>query len=77
MEMGDIMVVSSDGLTKAENLRSEVFGEERLREIIERDAPSGGQAIEQGCLKALEEFTQGMPQTDDVTFAIIERNRQP
>jgi serine phosphatase RsbU (regulator of sigma subunit) len=75
LEKGDILVVSSDGLTKAENPWSEVFGEEGLREIIEREAPSGGHAIERGCLKALEEFTQGMPQTDDITFAIVERNQ--
>ncbi len=72
---GDILIVSSDGLTKAQNLRREEFGEEGLREIVEREAPSGGQAIERGCLQGLEEFTQGMPQTDDITFVIVERNR--
>ncbi len=73
LDKGDILVVYSDGLTKAENPRSEMFGEERLRSIIERDAPSGSQAIERGFLKAIEDFTQGMPQPDDITFVIVEK----
>jgi serine phosphatase RsbU (regulator of sigma subunit) len=30
------------------------------------------QAIEQRFLKAIEEFTHGMPQTDDITFVVVE-----
>ncbi|HEY3443750.1 MAG TPA: SpoIIE family protein phosphatase [Paludibaculum sp.] len=70
---GDILVVSSDGLTKAENATGEVFGEERLREIIEQAARAGSQEIELSCLKAVAEFTHGMPQTDDITFMAVEK----
>lgn len=71
---GDILVVHSDGLTDAENLRGEMFGEKRLREIIQREAPSGGKAVESAFLKAIEEFTEGMPQTDDITFVLVEKS---
>jgi sigma-B regulation protein RsbU (phosphoserine phosphatase) len=67
------MVVYSDGLTDAENLRGEMLGEKRLREMIRREAPRGGQAVERGFLKAIEDFTQGMPQTDDLTFMVVEK----
>jgi sigma-B regulation protein RsbU (phosphoserine phosphatase) len=69
---GDVLVVYSDGLTDAENQRREMFGEERLREIIQQQAPSGSHAVEQRLLKAIEDFTQGMPQADDITFVIVE-----
>jgi serine phosphatase RsbU (regulator of sigma subunit) len=73
LDKGDILVVYTDGLTKAENPLSEMFGEERLLEIIQREAPSGGHAIKRGFLKAIEDFTQGMPQTDDITFVVVEK----
>jgi len=72
---GDILVVYSDGLTDAQDPREEMFGEERLLEIILREAPSGSHAVEQGLLKAIEAFTQGMPQLDDITFVVVERCR--
>ena len=73
--LGDILVVYSDGLTDAEDPREEMFGEERLLEVIRRDAPAGSQAVQQGILKAVADFTQGMPQTDDITFVVVEKYR--
>jgi serine phosphatase RsbU (regulator of sigma subunit) len=70
---GDILVVYSDGLTDAQNQQEEMFGEERLLQIIRQEAPSGSHAIEQKFLKAIEEFTQGVPQTDDITFVVVEK----
>jgi sigma-B regulation protein RsbU (phosphoserine phosphatase) len=73
LDKGDILVVYSDGLTDAENPQEEMFGEERLRQLIQRMAPLGSHAVEQGLLKAINEFTQGVPQTDDITFVIVEK----
>ena len=70
---GDILVVYSDGLTKAENSRREVFGSERLLEVIRERGRAGGAAVERGLLKAVEEFTQGMAQPDDITFVVVEK----
>ena len=47
---GDILVVYSDGLTDAHNQDKEMFGEERLLEIIRQEAPSGSHALEQKLL---------------------------
>jgi serine phosphatase RsbU (regulator of sigma subunit) len=74
LDKGDILVVYSDGLTDAENPQEEMFGNERLLEIIQREAPSGSRAVEQGFLKAIEDFTQGMLQTDDITFVVVEKS---
>jgi serine phosphatase RsbU (regulator of sigma subunit) len=70
---GDILVVYTDGLTDAQNQREEMFGEERLLRIIQQEAPSGSHAVERKFLQAIEEFTQGMPQTDDITFVVVEK----
>ena len=76
LDQGDILVVYSDGLTKAENPQGEIFGEERVLEIIHRDAPLGSQAIERGFLKGIEDFTLGMPQPDDITFVVVQNSRK-
>lgn len=73
LDHGDILVVYSDGLTDAENQRREEFGEERLRAIISQWGPSGSEAVERKLLEAVEEFTEGMPQTDDITFVVVQK----
>jgi serine phosphatase RsbU (regulator of sigma subunit) len=73
LDKGDILVVYSDGLTDAQNEREEMFGEERLLEIIRQEGPSGSQELQRKFLKAIEAFTQGMPQTDDITFVVVEK----
>jgi serine phosphatase RsbU (regulator of sigma subunit) len=70
---GDILVVHSDGVTDARNDEGEMFGEQRLLAIILKEAPRGIQALERALLEAIEEFTRGLPQTDDITFVIIEK----
>jgi sigma-B regulation protein RsbU (phosphoserine phosphatase) len=75
LDRGDILVVYSDGLTDAENPREEMFGEARLREIIQQEGPLGSRAVEQRFLQAIEDFTEGMPQTDDITFVVVEKCR--
>ena len=73
LDKGDILVVYSDGLTDAENHQREMFGEQRLLNNIRQAAPSGSHALEQKLLKAIDEFTAGMPQTDDITFVVVEK----
>ena len=75
LDKGDILVVYSDGLPDAQDPQEEMFGEERLLELIRQEAPSGSHALEQKFLKAIEEFTQGMAQTDDITFVIVEKGQ--
>jgi serine phosphatase RsbU (regulator of sigma subunit) len=71
---GDILVAYSDGLTDAHNQQGEMFGEERLLKIVRREAASGSKALERKLLQAIEEFTQGTPQTDDITFLVVEKS---
>lgn len=73
LDKGDILVVYSDGLTDAENRQAEMFGEERLLEIVRQEAPAGSDALQRKLLQAIEEFTQGVPQTDDITFLVVEK----
>jgi serine phosphatase RsbU (regulator of sigma subunit) len=73
LNKGDILVVYSDGLPDAQNEREEMFGEEKLLQLIREEAPLGSLALEKRLLKAIDGFTRGMPQTDDITFVVVER----
>jgi sigma-B regulation protein RsbU (phosphoserine phosphatase) len=70
---GDILVVYSDGLPDAENPQGEMFGSDRLLGLIRQEAASGSDLLVPRLLKAIEEFTQGTPQTDDITFVVVEK----
>jgi serine phosphatase RsbU (regulator of sigma subunit) len=73
LDKGDILVVYSDGLTDAQNQHGEMFGEERLLTIVRQQAPLGSHSLERSFLEAIEEFTGGTPQTDDITFVVVEK----
>ena len=75
LDKADILVVYSDGLPDAQNQKQEMFGEKRLLQIVREGAPSGSGALEQKLLQAIEDFTQGTPQTDDITFVVVEKYR--
>jgi serine phosphatase RsbU (regulator of sigma subunit) len=75
MQVGDILLVYTDGLTEAEAHSGEMFGEERVKEIILREASSGADQMLKSMLGALETFTGSKPQTDDITIVIAERTK--
>jgi sigma-B regulation protein RsbU (phosphoserine phosphatase) len=73
LDKGDILVVYSDGITDAENAQQDMFGEARLLEVMRRAAPAGSEALRRQVLEAIDEFIQDTPQTDDITFVVIEK----
>lgn len=75
LRLGDVLVVYSDGLTEAQNPEGELFGEDRLLELIRREAPQGSKLLERKCLDAIHDFTRGHSQTDDITFLLVEKYR--
>jgi adenylate cyclase len=73
LDKGDIMVVCTDGLIKAENAQRELFGDDRLLEIVQREASEGSETMKHCLLQAINAFTDGIPQPDDITFLIVEK----
>jgi serine phosphatase RsbU (regulator of sigma subunit) len=73
LEPGDLLVIYSDGLTEATGPDDELFGEERLLEIIRTHGRGGAAALRPRILDALEDFTRGEEQSDDITLVLAER----
>jgi sigma-B regulation protein RsbU (phosphoserine phosphatase) len=68
---GDILVVFSDGVSEALNVAGEEFGEERIKEVVERSRSGGSDVILERILAAVRDFTRGAVQSDDVTALVV------
>jgi serine phosphatase RsbU (regulator of sigma subunit)/anti-sigma regulatory factor (Ser/Thr protein kinase) len=68
---GDVLLLYSDGITEAENSQGEVFGAQRLSDIME--AVHSAAAAEQipAILKAVETFCDDLPLRDDLTMILV------
>jgi len=50
-----------------------MLGDQRVKEIIRAEAPGGAQNLEMKLLEAIQTFTKGRSQTDDITLMIVEK----
>jgi len=73
LHRGDILLIYSDGLTEAEDPSGQMFGEERVKEILLKHGELGAKQVHQVLLSVIQEFTHGRAQTDDMTFVIAQR----
>lgn len=67
---GDALVLFSDGIVEAENATEEIFGENRLREVVETHGHRPPSDLKQQIIDAVEAFSQGVPYVDDVTLLV-------
>ncbi len=72
LKPGDKIVVYTDGVTEAQNTAEEFFGKKRLREIVAAHAGDSCTAIHDAIQAAVSAFTEGAPQSDDITVLVLE-----
>jgi sigma-B regulation protein RsbU (phosphoserine phosphatase) len=63
--------LSTDGIWEAFNPDGEMFGKERIYEILRNKASTTADGIVQEILASLKNFQQGAPIEDDITLVII------
>jgi serine phosphatase RsbU (regulator of sigma subunit) len=73
---GDKIVIYTDGLNEAQNGAGEFFGYGRLRSTVLEHANEGCSELHASVLAAIEAFTRGAPQRDDMTLAVLEYGRE-
>jgi phosphoserine phosphatase RsbU/P len=69
---GDRIVIYTDGVTEAQNLRSEFFGRKQLRELLVAHAADSCAVLHEAVLRAVKVFTDSAPQADDITLVVVE-----
>jgi sigma-B regulation protein RsbU (phosphoserine phosphatase) len=74
LEVGDVVVLFSDGVTEAARLDTdEQFGEERLAKILAEQSCNSAKAIIEAINQQIAEFTNGAPPADDITVVVARR----
>jgi sigma-B regulation protein RsbU (phosphoserine phosphatase) len=71
LEPGDTLVLFSDGVTEAMNPSEELFGVPRLREVLTGQMECPLENIQKCILEAVENFSRGAHQADDLTLLIL------
>ena len=69
--LGDVVVLYTDGITEAMNVREEMFGEERLYDVIRQLKGLSAEEILAKILTTVKEFTGDYPQSDDITLMVV------
>ncbi len=68
---GDVLVCYTDGLTEAENIRREPYGEERLVEVVRASALRPASEIVQAITASVVAFMGTAPPFDDTTLVVV------
>jgi sigma-B regulation protein RsbU (phosphoserine phosphatase) len=76
LQMGDVLVIYSDGVTEAASPSGEEFGPTRLYEVVSRNVDASAAGIRDRIESALTKFSQGTQAADDITLVIVKRQAE-
>ncbi len=74
LESGDTLLLYTDGATEAVSPENELFGEERLKEVLAQHATEGADAVLDGVRAALVEWSGKNTFNDDLTMMVVRRD---
>ena len=73
LELGDLLVFFTDGVTEPENEYGEMFGEERFLDLVVRNAHLGEDEIVRTVIESVREWTGSEELQDDMTLLLARR----
>ena len=73
LESGDLLVCYTDGITEPENEYGEMFGEERLIEILKAHSGLGAGEVADAVVRAVQEWTASPDLQDDMTMLVARK----
>jgi phosphoserine phosphatase RsbU/P len=73
MDLGDVLVVFSDGVTDAMNPEGDEFGEARLAAVVQEHRMQSSGEMVQAVNRAIAEWASGSPLPDDLTLLVARR----
>ena len=71
---GDVLLFYTDGFTEAFNEQQDLFGEDRMKEILSRHAAEPPSRLLEAILGELEAFVGKAEQSDDITLLCVRWN---
>jgi sigma-B regulation protein RsbU (phosphoserine phosphatase) len=77
LQPGDRLVAYSDGVTEAESAGGEMFGDDRLRAVLDQCGRDDAAGLVEAGREAVRRFAVDAPQSDDITLlALVFRSPQ-
>jgi sigma-B regulation protein RsbU (phosphoserine phosphatase) len=73
LKPGDVIVIYSDGITEAMNSADELYGEERLVEVLKKSKDLSAKELIDMVVSEAREHAAGHPQSDDMTIVVVRR----
>jgi sigma-B regulation protein RsbU (phosphoserine phosphatase) len=73
LESGDLLVCYTDGITEPENEYGEMFGEDRLIEILKAHSGLGAGEVADAVVRAVQEWTASPELQDDMTMLVARK----
>jgi phosphoserine phosphatase len=70
---GDVLALISDGIYEYTNDQSELFGDARVAEVMRRGHGLPLPELTAKFMEAIDEFSAGAPQLDDITLVLLRR----
>jgi sigma-B regulation protein RsbU (phosphoserine phosphatase) len=74
LEPRDILVAYTDGIVEPENVYGEMFGEDRLRDLLLRYAPADSSELIARTMEAVVQWTGSSELQDDMTMVVAKRS---
>jgi sigma-B regulation protein RsbU (phosphoserine phosphatase) len=74
LRSGDLLVCYTDGITEPENEYGEMFGEERLIELVTKNVDRNAAVIIESVMEAVRQWT-GVPELSDDMTVLLARKR--
>lgn len=71
---GDVLLLYTDGVTEAQNLADEEFGDDRLFAVGRASMKGSSADIQQAIIGSIDEFVGEAPQFDDVILMVVARD---
>jgi sigma-B regulation protein RsbU (phosphoserine phosphatase) len=71
INVGDIILIGTDGIKETRNSSNELFGEPRLEETIRRNSTKSARKIRDAIIEAVNTFRHPLSQEDDITLVVV------
>jgi serine phosphatase RsbU (regulator of sigma subunit) len=74
IEPGDKVVFYTDGIVEAMNKNEDMYGFERLHEVVKSSPAENAEALMKDIISSVSDFTGNAPQHDDLTLIVVSVN---
>ena len=73
VQSGDIIALFSDGVTEAQDINEEEYGEQRVADFVRGIAHESAEVIVDKIFDEVDRFAGAAPQYDDITLFVLKR----